>query len=221
MNIDKFRSLIVSNYGLQYNTRYVVEMEVPRIVFFGDTDSTADTEVGNVGDVNMTSINEMLQLFCVAATSPAATFNYAEVKRYGHGLTSSYPIDVKYSDINLTFLVDAGGTMQDVFHRWIGAMMETRKFSSETYLFQYKKKYTTDLRIRLLSQKGEKNFTYIMEDAYPVAIGETSLMWDQSDVLKLPVMFKFTNYRTVKTKQYVDTSLINAPLFELEEKPGN
>lgn len=206
MNIDRFRALAAVNNGFQFTTRYVVEIAIPERLQEFITNTTFTSEFSENNDYYLRS-DEMLQLMCSGVASPSITFNTAEVKRLGYGPSTTYPLDLKYSDINLTFLVDSAGRIQNIFHKWIALMMENSDGTDTSYFFEYKSAYTTQLKIKLLDNSNNKNFIYVMEDAYPVSIGESALMWDQSEVLRLPVMFKFKKYYAVKAVEGLDNAV--------------
>jgi len=149
-------------------------------------------------------------MLCGATQLPGKRLMTTELKPYGYGQTIKSPYDVLYDDIELTFFVDASRAMAvQLFNDWLRlTISESREFPKNAMRVGYRKDYTCDLTIYVVSQlagSGEVEdsddvsqdggmavIECTLVDAFPIQVGSIELDWGVADeFIRLPVTFAF------------------------------
>lgn len=155
-----------------------------------------------------------LSLLCHNASLPGVSFGTSDVRRYGVGVTEKKPTFPIFTDLSLTFIGDGRGAVRNFFYNW---MDNTIKFSQhgggpvlQTYSpfeVAYKDDYAVRMEIIVLDRHNRKIFVTEINEAFPIALGDQSLSWNDNDsLMSVPVTFTYYNWKS----QSIDVSSIIA-----------
>lgn len=184
-NIQEIISTINSNGGLTKSSKFLVDITVPAI--------SADTSAG-------------MEFYCDSAQLPGIAMQTDEVRTAGYGNIEKRPYASIFQDVPCTFFLDSDGRVLKFFHRWMQLVYNFNDNMSidretaaglPTNTFAYPKDYYGEIRILHYDDKSDVVITYILSEAYPIAIGEVQVDWSQSDTLtRLPVTFTYKWWST-------------------------
>lgn len=143
--------------------------------------------------------------FCKTASIPAMsleTMNYSAVGQ----LKKQFAVGVSSEPVSTIFMCDSDHQIVNFFHQWFQKIVNHGSGGGSfdqvnerlPYEIGYKDDYTTDISIRHYSTESDINKYYevILYNAYPNAIGDLGLSWEENDsFLTLPVSFSYDNIK--------------------------
>lgn len=174
---------------------------------------------GNLFQVIVTgypSVNSIISgrefsFFCQSATIPAVNLNTTTYEAVGQ-LPKVFPVGVQAEQLDTIFLVDSDHEILKFFHAWIqnvinigttgGAFSQVN--GKLPFEIGFKEEYSCRLTVRHYSTESDpsKYYEVILDKAFPVAVGNLELSWEQNDsFLTLPVAFAYDRieYSGLKT----------------------
>lgn len=154
-----------------------------------------------------------LQYRVVNATLPGIILRTSDNNRFGLGVLEKMPFAATYTDIDLTFICDRDGEAYCFWYAWLNYIFaavgkETPRgvvdqLSQGTgannfrdfYTTQYKDNYSAIIDIWVFDAFSQLALTYKLYDAYPVAINDSPLAWEeQNNLLKVTVKVTFREW---------------------------
>jgi hypothetical protein len=154
---------------------------------------------------------QQLSFAACATTLPGFTVNTMEVRRYGVGPATSTPVTSVIPDITINFYIDARGDILFFFQDWAVNVFNTVVSESPDapahYVSRYKSEYAMDIDITLYNREKDAFGNYRMQKAFPILIGNAELAWGDSQILRLPVTFKYDSYAFEQVSQVQDKSI--------------
>lgn len=179
-NINEMIATISANGGLTRASKFLVTITVPAMPL----DMAAD-----------------MQFFCDSAQLPGVAMQTDEIRVAGYGNIEKRPYASIFQDVPCTFFNDSDGRVLKFFHKWVQMVynfndnmsMDAQTASGlPTNTFAYPKDYYGEVSITHYDEKTDAVITYILSEAYPIAVGDAQVSWDQSDtLLKIPVTFTY------------------------------
>jgi len=141
------------------------------------------------------------RFFCQSATVPSITFDTATYTPVG-AAPVQYPTGVQPQVFNAIFMMDSEHQLLTFFHRWMQNVVNygttAGRFSEVGGKLPFELGYMEDYGARLsvkhytTGSNESRFYEVIMDNAYPVAIGDVELSWSDNDsFLTLPVSFAF------------------------------
>jgi hypothetical protein len=156
-------------------------------------------------------LGQQLSFAACGTTLPGFTVNTMEVRRYGVGPTTSTPVTSVNPDLTINFYIDAKGDILFFFQDWavnvFNTIVDDSPDSGPHYVSRYKSEYALDIDITLYNREKDAYGNYRMRKAFPILIGNAELAWGDSQILRLPVTFKYDNYVFEQVSQTQDKSL--------------
>lgn len=127
------------------------------------------------------------------------------------GIEEFFPGRRIYTDISLSFYVSADYLILRLFQEWInfinpmsalGGIVKTPNPAGYSALkngfffhrYRYPDSYKIDMSINKFERDMSNSMTYTFIDAFPVNISSIPLSYDQAQILKITVDFKYTRY---------------------------
>lgn len=145
-----------------------------------------------------------LTYLCSGAALPGTQVITAEEKIGGYGKTKKIPYDAAHTDLNLTFYSDGNGEVLSFFENWARNIVVYGKDDGNIKgslrgEVHYPDHYQTRMEIYQYNENpGSGNieiFKYVLNNAYPISIGEQALSWDQGDEIStINVGITFKDY---------------------------
>ena len=181
--INRFRAAISRGEGLARNTRFLVNIGLPKGKILQEliTTTNAKARAGVVVDDQAAGPFDYMQgdkvmspdasLMCTNATMPSRTFNTSPYRIAG--APYKYPTQVQYSDVSLTFIGDKFLRLRRFFELWQSSI-----YNNQTGLFNFYKEYIGDIDIFQLGQFDDVNdrdaatYGVRLREAFPAQIGE-------------------------------------------------
>ena len=192
MNIQNLKSTISNYGGLAKASKFYVTI-------------TGRRRGGNAG------FERDAQFLCDTAVLPGISFQTTEVRQQGYGNVDKRPYMTMFQDISTIFLCDAKGEVINYFHSWFRGITNFNEAGGNSInneglrvnLFNYPEEYWATVEIHTLNDAGDEIIKYTLTRAYPLAIGEVSVAWDQTDTItKLPVTWAYNSWNSEKFTLY-------------------
>lgn len=180
-NVDEMLGVINRVGGLSKANRFLVQIIPPQSLL-------------NLG-------GSYLEFLCDSAALPGVSWTTDEIKMFGYGNIEKRPYGSVFTDIPLTFFNDSDGRVLKFFHQW---MQSVYNFNDSTNpnataknlfnnTFAYPKEYYGNMEIYHFSDSGEEIINYTLNEAFPIAVQDIQVDWNQeSTLLKVPVTFSYT-----------------------------
>lgn len=163
-------------------------------------------------------ISSNLGLLCTDATLPTSSFATAEVKDNYIGVTQEFAHTRLYTDLDLTFYVDANYNAIQFFELWMdyisGAGISFLKDSRQFFRrMNYPDNYKVDTMSIIKFDKGvldwsnKKNidYKYILKydfiNLFPKSITSLPVNYGSAELLKVTVTFNYDRYNVTRTEQ--------------------
>ena len=158
--INRFRAAISKGEGVARNTRFIVNISLPKggqlkeaiepLFFEGD-----GRGVGPAGRYGTTfnyekDMQENVALMCTGITMPGRTINTSPYRIAG--APYKYPTQVQYSDITATFIGDKFLRLRTFFEAWQNIV-----YNNQTGLFNFYDEYTAHIDVFQLGQFDSLN----------------------------------------------------------------
>lgn len=198
-NIAKFSAQIAKSGILQTN-KFIVEMTVPTVSFFDVKDRI--------------SFNRNLSFRIEKIKLPGLNLNNVDTARYGVGPTQKFPIGIRFTETSMTIIENRQFNYWLLFNNWIQKIYHytgtLHGRNKPSYTLEYKQKYVTDIKISIFNNEGTRDYVLpnanakpnasnfgeiILKDAYPIAVNDMPLDWEQTNTLFKPVVnFAFTDW---------------------------
>lgn len=198
-DISKFSAQIAKSGTLQTN-KFIVELTLPAITG------------GNLA--NRTAEGRDLSFRIEKIKLPGLTLNNVDNARYGVGPAQKFPMGIGFTETSMTIIDDRKMDYWLMFSNWIQKIYDytgpIHGASNPTYALEYKVNYITDIKISIFNNEGTmenvlpnanakpdplKNGTIILKNAYPIALNDMPLDWEQTNNLFKPVVnFTFQDW---------------------------
>lgn len=161
---------------------------------------------------------EDMSFLCDAVSVPGMAYQTDDIRSSGYGNVEKRPYATIFNDVTLNFFCDNDGVVVDFFHKWLQAVFNFNNQSSPDSqtakgippnTFAYPKDYfgTIEL-IHYFDEDEDKQeiFSVLIQEAYPIAMGDIHLDWGQQDTLtKISVTFTYKYW----TSNALDTGTID------------
>lgn len=146
-----------------------------------------------------------LSFMCEAVSVPGIAYQTDDIRSSGYGNIQKRPYATIFQDVTLNFFCDNDGVVFDFLHNWLQAVHNFNNSSSPNSVtnkglapntFAYPKDYfgTIEL-IHYFDQDEDQQeiFSVVMEEVYPIAMGDIHLDWNSQDTLtKITATFTYT-----------------------------
>ena len=199
-NVQEFANQIKSTGVLQTN-KFEVE------IFFG-SQSMMGSFISSLsgGTVTFSQIASDLRYRCIEAKLPGIVLQSTEVNRFGLGIKEKMPISGRYTDIELTFLVDRDSNVYSFFYAWLNFAFSIVGEETENivdsispnrsfYTAAYKDEYAAIIVITIYDNVGNPSMMVALNKAFPVAINDEKVAWgDNNNLLKLTAIITFREW---------------------------
>ena len=142
-----------------------------------------------------------VELLCDSVSLPGTNFQTVNVQNNYAGVTELIVDRRDFGqEMSMTFYVDRNYKVIDFFEGWIDWM--SNQITNDGYRSQfaaYRMNYPVTYRGEVFITKFEKEAYgrangYTLVGAYPIAISQTPLSYNQSQILKYTVQFNFMRY---------------------------
>ena len=203
--INRFRSAISKFEGVARNTRFLVNIQLPKggqlkeaiePLFFEGGEAQGVGPAGRYGQTLAyeKDIAPSVSLMCTSVTMPGRTINTSPYRIAG--APYKYPTQVQYSDITATFIGDKFLRLRTFFEAWQNIV-----YDNVTGMFNFYDEYTSPLDIFQLGQFEDLNdrdsVTYgvRLRECFPTAINQ--IQYDsgqQNQFVAIEVQFAYRDW---------------------------
>lgn len=181
MNIDEFKATMNKFGGTARPNLFSVEILNTGSSFIEDRD---------------------LRMFCKNAAIPGINLATQSYKPFAHGPEITMPSGFQHEPLNCVFMLDSAHAVMSFFHNWMQKIInfDTSKGlmgsvdNAYPYELSYRDEYAVTIRIKFFSPFSNDYFyEVVMRDAYPTAVGQVSLSWEENDSYAvMPVSFTYS-----------------------------
>ena len=197
-NIEEFRAK-TSERGIQKNNKFLVQMTLPNNIGPGVTTQFTNTYEGNQAQ-RFKATQQQMEFWTDGANIPGIMLSLRQLLHYGYGVTTKKPIAPVFNDITFSIMNDGSADNLKYFHAWINFINNFDARSgwsdySTVFELRYLKDYSTKVDIYQFNDSGEENLHIVLEEAYPIHVGDIPLNWaDNSNLQRVPVTFTFSGF---------------------------
>lgn len=218
-SISEFKSNI-DQKGVLQNNRFIVDFGLPEYLKLDR----------GYEDLNLVSLR------CEAASIPGISITTIDMPRIGFGPLEFQAHNFTQSDIVLTFLVDAHGSVPKLFYDWLNTIVNfqvskghsglnrvvglsgiEKAYQSGAYEVGFKDDYSVNLNITVYDkdQQSAGLGTEVMKltayKAYPKEMTSIDMAWvNDSELMRIQVAFTYTDFSIeyFRDKRTFDTGIV-------------
>lgn len=194
--IEDFKAAISDRGGVMRANKFHLRFNLPQVLL-------EDSEARPWN----TKLARDMSVWCTSINVPGVDLLTAPVRRWTFGPEEKRPIDIVYKPIQATFLSDGDGDLLYFFNCWTqfiiphdwfnGGINQLSNFNGRQYEVEYKSRYATDLAIEIFNVDGSLTERYYIKEAFPSAIAEIPLSWeDNNSHVKFVVQFDYLDWTT-------------------------
>ena len=175
------------------------------------------TSYPDLGDIDV-FVRQKLGYLCSEATLPTTSYATAEVKDNYIGITQEFAHTRLYTDMDLTFYVDANYSVLRFFEGWMdyisGGNIKGDEPAAATDLspniyrrFNFPNYYKVqNMTILKFERDYDKVLEYTFVNAFPKGVTSIPVSYGAADLLKVTVSFNYDRY--VVTRNTITKSLV-------------
>ena len=206
--INRFRSAIAKGEGVARNTRFLVNIQLPKggalkeaisPLFFGADEAGQEVSGATGQKLGDTLSYEKdlaptVALMCTNITMPGRTINTSPYRIAG--APYKYPTQVQYTDINATFIGDKFLRLRTFFEAWQNII-----YNNQTGMFNFYDEYVSPIDIFQLGQFDSLNdrdsatYGIRLRECFPTAINQ--IQYDagaQNQFVAIEVTFAYRDW---------------------------
>ena len=206
--INRFRSAIAKGEGVARNTRFLVNIQLPKggalkesisPLFFGADDAGQEVSGATGQKLGDTLSYEKdlaptVALMCTNITMPGRTINTSPYRIAG--APYKYPTQVQYTDITATFIGDKFLRLRTFFEAWQNII-----YNNQTGMFNFYDEYVSPLDIFQLGQFDSLNdrdsatYGVRLRECFPTAINQIQYdSGNQNQFVAIEVTFAYRDW---------------------------
>ena len=156
------------------------------------------------------SDSRKLKFRCENAEIPGKSLSTTE-RKIGSSPAEKQPYQTNYTEMNLTFMVSDDMSERIFFEGWLEAINPT-----SNYNFKYKSDYAVDVTINQYDVSGDLSYSVVLREAFPIAINQMDLDWNNETYHKLTVVMAYTEWYN-NTSSAVGKNIISQGISGLTE----
>ncbi|MFZ9715570.1 MAG: hypothetical protein ACO3CE_04740 [Pelagibacteraceae bacterium] len=192
----------------QTNYYFVVLMLSPQLKDHFSKNYPLDPELANIN-----KFVERLGYLCSEASLPTTSYATAEVKDNFIGVTQEFAHTRLYTDLDMTFYVDADYQVLRFFEGWMDYISggnsqdlgEPAAASNKNTNIYRRFNYPNFYKMQTMQiQKFERDYQRILEyqfiNAFPKSIATVPVSYGAADILKVTVTFNFDRYIVTRSQ---------------------
>ena len=206
--INRFRSAIAKGEGVARNTRFLVNIQLPKggalkeaisPLFFGADEAGQEVSGATGQKLGDTLSYEKdlaptVALMCTNITMPGRTINTSPYRIAG--APYKYPTQVQYTDINATFIGDKFLRLRTFFEAWQNII-----YNNQTGMFNFYDEYVSPLDIFQLGQfeslndRDSATYGVRLRECFPTAINQIQYdSGNQNQFVAIEVVFAYRDW---------------------------
>jgi len=200
-NINEF-SAQINKHGLAQTNLFIVRITPPP-TFTGIADGAEDNSVS-------LNLSRELQFFCRTVTLPELDVQTVDVQKQAFGAITRKPQSMAFPVLPTVFMVDSNFAVLKFFHRWMQKIVNYDTSAGPIsavdgllpFEMGYKSDYATTIEIIVYSFQSESiTYTYKMDGAYPIQVGNITEAWEaQGEIMTLPIGFTYDSLKVTGAK---------------------
>ena len=128
--------------------------------------------------------SQFLLLFCDQAQVPGLNISTTQNRTFGE--FREVPYEKLFGDVQLSFYVDNGMTVKNLFDEWMGLIQ-----NPYTRNFNYYRNYITDMTINIEDVEDRKRYEVKLFECYPKTISPIQMDYAAKDVMKIQVTMQY------------------------------
>ncbi len=199
------------------------------------------TQAGVFGDTASTAQTQRFNFMCAETLIPGASFETFSEYGSRQGIEEFFPSRRTYTDMSMTFYVSSDYKILNLFHEWInfihplhvgrggesaGTVLRPR---SGGYIARdprdfHRQRYPSEYKRAFMVTKFEKNFdrylTFEFVNGFPVNISSLPLRYDEAQLLRVTVDFKYERYFVTNTTTKAQNLMSHENDYNLKQGMG-
>lgn len=174
--VQEFISKLGQKNGISRRTHFEIDFTLPSFLKKYDKDH--------------------LTVMAVSANIPALNLDTTQIRRSTVSYNESFPTNVSFGDLSVTFFSDGQGQSLTIFKEWMNYIFPINFRQNNTaFRVPYKSEYTSVSNITHYDTQGIPIVKYTFEEVYPISIQDISMNWGAlDDIVTVSAAFKYTSY---------------------------
>lgn len=208
-NIEEFRSQVAHGNGLLKGNRFIVRMNVPKILSGKNVGrlpiSTIETRKNrgavlpqyNVGgDLTSKAANDMMEFHAEKINMPGIALQTSDMRRFGVGNIEKTAWGVILPDLDVTFTIDQNTHVWNFYREWMNSIYKFDISNGTEFEMNYKNDYITNISIFVYAESRPQKHVMRINywDAYPVSMSDLPLDWGVEELLRLNIKFNYLSW---------------------------
>lgn len=184
----------ISKNGLQNNSTYDIIIPLPNVLL----GKFAVRQGYN--DVSFQDQANILSMRCDSIIEPGIALRTTFLNRHGVGVMERMPYSAAFTDTNLSFLLDKNGNIFNFWYSWLNLICnfaDTNQLfgtAYKQYVLNYKDDFATTVTINKYDSGGNKIYTLLLNNAFPISMNERQLSWQDSSPTKCIIGMSFKDW---------------------------
>lgn len=205
-NIQDFVSKLSGKNGISRRTHFQFEIVLPRFL-------------------QSKYNSEHFTLMAVSTNIPSVNIDTTQVRRSTVSYKETFPVNVSFGDLSVTFFSDGEGKTLSAFKEWLDYIFPVNfTYDSNAFRVPYKSDYSTKAVITHFDPEGKPIVKYTFDEVYPAGVQDISMNWGAfEDIVTLQADFKYTVYKIenlqTNAKKFDPVNTSPAPNNRLPQSP--
>lgn len=139
-----------------------------------------------------------LRYRCESCTMPGRNIRASARRTYGP--IRKIAVGAEYDDVSFSFIVSESLPEKDFFYKWHELIINN---DNDTSLFDtsYYDDYIGDIEIIHYNKNGDKEYTIVLQEAYPISIQDSPLSWNaNNDYVRVNVNIAYRKFIEIREK---------------------
>jgi len=160
---------------------------------------------------------EHLTILAVSTNLPSVSLDTVQLRRSTVSYNESFPTNISFGDLSITFLSDGQGKTLTIFKDWLKYIFPVDfTTNSNAFRLPYKSEYSTTATINHFDPEGKTIAKYKFEEIYPASILDIPMNWGAfDDLVTLSADFKYSTYSVQSISATNQQAQSNQPVISL------
>lgn len=207
-NIKNFKENI-SSRGYLKNSHYDVIITPPTIL--------RNLINFPTGDLNTSPVSNDIKFRTNTFSIPGVDTKAINIRKYGIGPNQKFPVSTEYNEVQFSIICDRQSNIWKFWYEWSRLAFDGSSqlnpanpnaiSSFPRYAAHYKEEYVTTTQVNIYDQEGNISLTYILDESFPISIGNVPLTWTPTNnLIQLSIMMAYKEHRIDNTSSLLRDS---------------
>lgn len=137
---------------------------------------------------------KLVTLNCHVTNLPGSSLQTVSVRRGTNSLEEEMPLGKSFEDLSILVRNDGQGNVLGLFKDWQDLIYDDTGEGVNRNRISYRSTYITTINLNHFDLLGNEIISYTFHDAFPKQNSGINFSWDSTNIISLPVSFKYKRY---------------------------